>query len=113
MNIGDYLEGDRLYVHVEGLGNFEVTLIGYDDFHEKYVGRICKDQVVYFRPKNVHVVLNRPEKKPPIGIAPSYIWKQHRLKALCQVIGRYSEVGNHPKKEWLEEALELYNELEK
>lgn len=46
-------------------------------------------------------------KKPPLGIMPMYIWRERRVKDICDAIKRYSLAGIHPPQEWFNELQSL------
>jgi hypothetical protein len=39
----------------------------------------------------------------PIGIAPRFIWVQHRVSQLLEAINRYIWAGKTPPEEWFQE----------
>lgn len=45
--------------------------------------------------------------KPPIGIQPEYLWREHRMYDLIACINRYHESGFPVDPEWLEELRSL------
>ena len=45
--------------------------------------------------------------KPPLGLTPSNIWKELRLRDIDQAIGRYIASNMEIPSEWLEEYFDL------
>ncbi len=45
-------------------------------------------------------------EKPPLGLTPEWIWREHRLQAIKQAVERFSERGRDTPVEWWNEAAE-------
>lgn len=53
-----------------------------------------------------------PEPPPP-GIMPEWLWLEHRLDMLEELLERYREAGQEPKQVWRDELIRHREELEK
>ena len=56
-------------------------------FKEDFTKQLCSADVDY--------------TKPPIGIMPNFIWKEHRKCELMSTINRYINAGSKIPKEWI------------
>ena len=48
----------------------------------------------------------RPIEKPPLGVVPQWIWRDHRTRALGAAIERYQLAGRYVPDEWIQERAE-------
>lgn len=51
-------------------------------------------------------------RKPPIGLMPKSIWKEHRLLEVSAAIQRYLDAGCLIPLKWIEEYNELIKEVD-
>lgn len=51
-----------------------------------------------------------PSERPPLGIIPQVIWKEHRLRDLIEAVARYTVARIPAKPEWYEEIRDLLND---
>lgn len=61
--------------------------------------------------KTVTLAESPEQPKPPLGLMPRYIWLENRRDDIYDAIARYRAAGKDVSRDWLNELLDLDNEM--
>lgn len=99
----------------DGMKGKDILLNGYGtSFRSHNYRKATRDEVIAHFAKPV-VVEAEPEevKQPPLGIMPRWRWLELRAMELQAAINRYMEAKVKVPEEWLDEKVDLCEELDK